>query len=172
MRTMRYALLLTAALAVSPVLAQTKPAPAKPAATKPAAAKPVDTMQILREKLMADKKLLVAANMDLTEAEAKKFWPLYDEYQKELNKINDQIAMVIVAYAKEHNAGSLTDAKATQLLNQSVAIEESETKLKRSFIPKLAKALPGLKVARYMQLENKVRALVKYEIAGEVPLAQ
>jgi hypothetical protein len=168
---MRYALLLTAALAASPVLAQTKPAPAKPAAAKPAAAKPVDSMQVLREKLTADKKLLVAANMDLTEAEAKKFWPLYEEYQKDLAKINDQIATTLVAYAKEYNADSLTDAKATQLLNQSIAIEESETKLKRAFIPKLAKALPGRKVARYMQLENKVRALVKYEIAGEVPLA-
>jgi len=176
MRTTRYALLLAAALAASPVLAQTKPAPAKPAAAqpaaaKPAAAKPVDSMQVLREKLTADKKLLVAANMDLTEAEAKKFWPLYDEYQKELNKLNDRIAMVIVAYAKEYNADSLTDAKATSLLEQSFAIDEAESKLKRSFLPKLAKALPGRKVARYMQLENKVRALVKYEIAGEVPLA-
>ena len=79
--------------------------------------------------------------------------------------------MVIVAYAKEFNANTLTDAKATQLLEQSFAVEEAESKLKRAFLPKLAKALPGRKVARYMQLENKVRALVKYEIAGEVPLA-
>jgi len=166
MKTMRYVLLLSAALAVTPALAQTKPAPAKPAAAAPA-----DNMQILRDKLKGDKKLLVAANMELTEAEAKKFWPLYEEYQKELAKINDQLAMTITAYAKEYNAGSLTDANATQLLNQSIATEESETKLKRSFIPKLAKVLPGRKVARYMQIENKIRALVKYEIAGEVPLA-
>jgi Spy/CpxP family protein refolding chaperone len=166
MKTTKYMLLLAACLAVTPVLAQTKPAPAKPSAEQPA-----DNMQILREKLKADKKLLVAANIDLTEAEAKKFWPLYEEYQKELAKINDQLASAITGYAKEYNAGSLTDAKASQLLNQSVAIEESETKLKRAFIPKLAKVLPGRKVARYMQIENKVRALVKYEIAGEVPLA-
>ena len=107
----------------------------------------------------------------LSEAEAKKFWPLYEKYQQELFKINDSIAMLIVAYAKEYNADSLTDAKAAKLLEQSIAIEEAETKLKRSFIPKLAKVLPGRKVARYMQLENKVRALVKFEIAGEVPLA-
>ena len=166
MKTMRYVLLLAAALATTPVIAQTKPAPAKPAADQPA-----DNMQILRDKLKGDKKLLVAANMDLTEAEAKKFWPLYEEYQKELAKINDQMAMTITAYAKEYNAGSLTDKKAIELLNQSIAIEESESKLKRAFIPKLAKGLPGRKVARYMQVENKIRALVKYEIAGEVPLA-
>jgi len=163
MTFMRHVLLLVAALAVAP-------APAF-AQSQPAAAKPADTMQVLREKLKADKKLLVAANMDLSEAEAKKFWPLYEEYQKELNKLNDRIAMVLVDYAKEYNANTLTDATATKLLEQSIAIDEAETKLKRAFLPKLAKALPGRKVARYMQLENKVRALVKYEIAGEVPLA-
>jgi hypothetical protein len=139
--------------------------------TKPAADKPADSMQILREKLQADKKLLIAANMDLTEAEAKNFWPIYEAYQKDLHKINDQIAMTLVAYAKEYNAKSLTDAKARQLLDQSIAIDESEVRLKKSYVPKLAKVLPGRKVARYLQLENKVRALVRYEIAGEVPLA-
>lgn len=161
MTSMRHVLLLVAALAAAPAFAQTQ-APA---------AKPADNMQILREKLQADKKLLVAANMDLTDAEAKKFWPLYEEYQKELHKLNDRIAMIVVDYAKEYNANTLTDAKATKLLEQSIAVEEAESKLKRAFMPKLAKALPGRKVARYMQLENKVRALVKYEIAGEVPLA-
>ena len=52
------------------------------------------------------------------------------------------------------------------------AIEEEEVKLKKAFVPKLAKVLPGSKVARYMQIENKIRAIVKYELAGEVPLAQ
>ena len=161
MKAMRYALILVAALSAAPVFAQTKSAEAQPA----------DNMQILREKLKGDKKLLVAANMDLTEAEAKKFWPVYEKYQKELHKINDKLALVIVAYAKEYNADSLTDAKAVKLLEQSIAVEEAETKLKRKFLPRLAKVLPGRKVARYMQIENKVRALVKYEIAGEVPLA-
>ena len=154
-------LLLTAALAASAV-----------AQTKPAADKPADTMQALREKLQADKKLLVAANMDLTEAEAKAFWPIYEAYQKELGRINDQIATTLVSYAKSYNANTLTDARATQLLEQSIAIDEAETRLRRSFMQKLGKVLPGRKVARYMQLENKVRALVRYEIAGEVPLAR
>ena len=166
MKALRYVFLIAAAMAITPVVSQTKPAPAKPAAAAPA-----DNMPILRDKLKGDKKLLVAANMDLTEAEAKKFWPLYEEYQKELAKINDQMATTITAYAKEYNAGSLTDKKAIELINQSIATEESESRAKRAFIPKLSKVLPGRKVARYMQVENKIRALIKYEIAGEVPLA-
>jgi len=161
MTSMRHVLLLVVALAAIPAFAQ----------SPVAAAKPADNMQILREKLQADKKLVVAANMDLTEAEAKKFWPLYEEYQKELYKINDRMATMISAYAKDFNANSLTDATAIKLTEQSIAIEEAETKLKRAFIPKLGTALPGRKVARYVQIENKIRALVKYEIAGEVPLA-
>jgi hypothetical protein len=161
MTVLRYVLPLMMAFLAAPAISQ----------TKPAADKPADSMQVLREKLQGDKKQLIAANMDLTEAEAKGFWPIYEAYQKDLNKLNDQIATTIVAYAKEYNAKSLTDAKARQLLDQSIAIDESETRLKKSYVPKLAKVLPGRKVARYMQLENKVRALVRYEIAGEVPLA-
>jgi hypothetical protein len=161
MTVLRYVLPLMMAFLAAPAISQ----------TKPAADKPADSMQVLREKLQGDKKVLIAANMNLTEAEAKAFWPIYEAYQKDLYKLNDQIATTIVAYAKEYNANSLTDAKARQLLDQSIAIDEAETRLKKSYVPKLAKVLPGRKVARYMQLENKVRALVRYEIAGEVPLA-
>ena len=160
MTRLRYALLFVAALAAAPLCAQTKPAAA-----------PADNMQILREKLKADKKLLVAANMQLTEAEAKKFWPVYDAYQQELHKLNDQIAMLLVGYAKEFNAGTLTDAKASALLDQALAIEDAELKGKRALVKKVRAVLPGIKATRYVQIENKVRALVKYEIAGEVPLA-
>jgi Spy/CpxP family protein refolding chaperone len=161
MKAMRFILPLVVALAAVPAFAQ----------TKPGAAAPADNMQILRDKLKADKKLLVAENLGLTEAEAKKFWPVYDAYQAELNKLNDQIAMALVDYAKEFNAKTLTDAKASALLDRSVAIDEAELKAKRALIPKVRAVLPGIKATRYIQIENKIRALVKYEIAGEVPLA-
>jgi len=162
MTALRFALpLLIAALTALPAQAQTKPAPSAPA----------DNMQILREKLKADKKLLVAANLQLSEAEAKKFWPVYEEYQKALHKLNDQIAMLLVDYARDYNAKTLTDAKASALFDRSIAIEEAEIKLKRATAAKVRKVLPGMKATQYMQIENKIRALVKYEIAGEVPLA-
>lgn len=162
MKSLRYALLIVAAFAAAPLSAQ----------TKPAAAAPADNMQILRDKLKADKKLLVAANVQLTEAEAKKFWPVYDAYQQELNKLNDQIAMLLVDYAKDLRANTLTDAKASALVDRSIAIEDAELKGKRALVQKVRAVLPGIKAAQYLQIENKIRALVKYEIAGEVPLAQ
>jgi Spy/CpxP family protein refolding chaperone len=166
MKAMRYVLMLVAALIVVPAFAQTTPAQTQPGAV------PANNMQILREKLMADKKLLVAANLRLTEAEAKKFWPIYEAYQQELHKLNDQIAMLLVSYAKDYTANTLTNAKASALLDRYVAIEEADIKAKRVLIKKVRAVLPGLKVTQYVQIENKIRALVKYEIAGEVPLAQ
>jgi len=134
--------------------------------------KPADNMQIMREKVKADKKLMVAANMQLTESEAKGFWPVYEEYQKDLAAINQRIGNLIKSYAADYNANTLTDEKAKKLVDELVAIEQAEAGLKTSYVPKLGKVLPMKKVARYLQLENKVRALVKYELAGGIPLVR
>ena len=134
--------------------------------------KPADNMQILRDKVKADKKLVVAANMQLTEAEAKAFWPVYDQYQKDLAAINQRFGNLIKSYAADYRANTVTDEKAKKLIAEYVAIEKAEAGLKESFVPKLSKVLPPKKVARYLQVENKIRALVKYELAGEIPLVQ
>jgi len=131
-----------------------------------------ENMQILREKIKADKKLLVATNMDLTESEAKGFWPVYEEYQKDLTAINQRMGKLIESYAVDYRANTLTDDKAKLLIDELVAIEQAEAGLKASYVPKLSQVLPQKKVARYLQIENKIRAVVKYELAGAVPLAQ
>ena len=132
--------------------------------------KGTSNMEILRDKIKADKKLVVAHNMALTDAEAEAFWPVYDAYQKDLQKINARLSKTIDAYADAYNKGPLADATAKKLLDESVAIEEAEAKLKRSYLPKLHKALPAWKVARYIQIENKIRAEVRYELAAAIPL--
>ena len=142
---------------VSPVVSQDKPA---------------NSMQILRDKLKADKKLVVAANMELTESEAKGFWPVYDGYQKKLTTINQRIGKLIESYAADYRAKTLTDEKAKKLTNELVAIGKAEAELQAASVPKLSKVLPPKKVARYLQIENKIRALVKYELADAVPLVQ
>ena len=134
--------------------------------------KPADNMQILRDKIKADKKLVVATNMELTESEAKGFWPIYDQYQKDLQKINRGIVALLESYAADFRGKSLTDEKAKKLIEEAVAIEQAEANLKSTYAPKLSKVLPVIKVARYLQIENKIRAVVKYELATGVPLVQ
>jgi hypothetical protein len=142
---------------VSPVLSQDKPA---------------DNMQILLDKVKADKKLLVAANMDLTESEAKGFWPIYEAYQKDLATINERIAKLIETYASDYRSNTLTDEKAEPLISELVIIQHIDGALQESYAPKLGKVLPAKKVLRYLQIENKIRAALKYELAKNIPLVQ
>lgn len=134
--------------------------------------KPADNMQILRDKIKADKKLVVATNMELTESEAKNFWPIYEEYQKDLQKINRRIVTLLESYAADFRSKTLTDDKAKKLIDEALAIEQAEANMKSTYAPKLSKALPVRKVARYLQIENKIRAVIKYDLAQGVPLVQ
>jgi GTPase Era involved in 16S rRNA processing len=133
----------------------------------------VDTnMQILLEKVKADKKLLVAANMDLSDAESKAFWPIYDAYQKDLNKLNKRMAKMIMSYADAYNSGAMTDKQAQTLINEALSIEAAEATMRKSYAAKLEKALPAMKVARYLQIENKIRAAIRYQMAVNIPLVE
>jgi hypothetical protein len=134
--------------------------------------KAADNMQILQEKIKADKKLLVAQNMGLTESEAKAFWPVYDQYQNDLGAINQRMVGLIESYAADYRGQSMTDGKAKKLINEFVAIGKAEGGLNESYVPKLYKVLPPMKVARYLQIENKIRAVIKYNLAAEIPLVQ
>jgi hypothetical protein len=129
-------------------------------------------MEILKEKIKADKKLVVATNMNLTDQEAKNFWPLYDGYQKELDQINQRLIAAIKGYADAYNAGKgeISDDQAKKLLSEALAVEDSELKLRQSYAAKLGKALPATKVVRYLQIENKIRSIVKFELAAQIPL--
>jgi hypothetical protein len=138
----------------------------------PAAAQTASDMQILAQKIKADKKLVIAANMQLTEDEAKGFWPVYEAYQKDLEGLNKQLFGVIKGYAEVYNKGAVPDEAAKKLVNDYLAVEERELKMKRSYVPRLEKVVPGTKVARYLQIENKIRAIVKFDLATQIPLVE
>jgi len=127
-------------------------------------------MQILRDKIKADKKLLVASNMDLTEAEKTAFWPIYDAYQKDLQGINDRLVKTIKSYADGYTSKSLTNDQAKKLTDEAIAIETDEAKLRSTYATKLSAVLPATKAARYLQIENKIRAALRYDMASAIPL--
>ena len=132
--------------------------------------KAADTMQIVKEKLKADKKLLVAENLELTEPEAKAFWPVYESYQQDLDKVNQRLGNVIKEYARKFQ--SLTNDDADKLLTDAVAVEVERVKLMETYLPKVKQALPAKKAALYYQLESKIRAIINFELAANIPLVQ
>ena len=132
--------------------------------------KPADNMQILLQKIRADKRLLVAENMQLTEAEAKAFWPVYDSYQDELFLLRARTAKLIQDYADAYD--KMTDQTAKKLLDEYMTVETLGQKLRQAYLPKFRKVLPEVKVLRYYQIENKIKTALLYEIGANIPLAK
>jgi hypothetical protein len=130
--------------------------------------KPPDLMDVLREKVRADKKLVVATALDLTEGEAKSFWPVYNAYQSDMIGHYDRVFKLLGDYAAAYQ--TMTDEIATQLLGEFLALETSHIALLNAYVPKFRRVLPPRKVARLYQVENKVRAIVNYELARDIPL--
>ena len=127
-------------------------------------------MQILLDKVKADKKLVVAANLELSDADGKAFWPIYEAYQKDLEVINDRLSKTILAYADAYNKSTLTDAQAKQFSDEALAIDQDEIAMRKTYAGRLSRVLPGKKAARYLQVENKIRAAIRYQLAAGIPL--
>jgi len=132
--------------------------------------KPADNMNIVRDAIQAEKKVLVAENMGLTETEAAAFWPVYEEYQAEVKKLGDRMVKLVENYGTTHKV--MTDDTAGKLLQEMLAIQSDRVKLQEKFLPKFQKVLPMTKVARYYQIENKIRAVVDYDVASQIPLME
>jgi len=132
--------------------------------------KPADNMEVMREKLRADKKVVVAEVLQLTEGEAKAFWPVYNAYQSDMVTHYDRLLKLIDTYAKSYD--TMTDETATSLLKQYLGLERDHVAILTAYLPRFQKVLPPKKVARLYQVENKARALVNYELARGIPLAK
>ncbi len=138
------------------------------AATAIAQDKSADNLQIFIEKIRADKKLLVAENMQLTDSEAKAFWPVYEQYQNELFLLRMRSAKLIRDYADSYK--KMTNETAKKMLEEYLTIESLALKLRKTYLPKFEKVLSPMKTARYYQIENKIQAALYYELAQNIPL--
>lgn len=132
--------------------------------------KPADNMEIVLEKIRADKKLLVAENLQLTETEAKGFWPVYGRYQDELFLLRARVVKLIKDYAEAYD--QMTNDTAKKLLDEYMTIEALGLKLRQAYLPKFRAVLPEVKVVRYYQMENKIHAALAYEIGAKIPLVK
>jgi len=126
------------------------------------------TMDVLREKVRADKKLLVATALDLSEPEAKAFWPVYNAYQSDMIEHYNRVLKLLGEYSAAYQA--MTDEAATTLLKDFLTLQGEHVALLNGYLPRMQGVLPPRKVARFYQVENKLRALVDYELARQVPL--
>jgi polyhydroxyalkanoate synthesis regulator phasin len=133
-----------------------------------AQASETDQLQQLRAEIRADRQAVVAANLKLTDAEGQAFWPLYREYHNEIAKVGDRLQKLIQEYAVTYENATPEQAKA--MVDEMMSIQRADLKVKESYLPKFRKVLPELKVARFLQIENKIDTLIKMDLAAEIPL--
>jgi len=125
---------------------------------------------LMRQDIRSQKKQLIAANLTLTDAEATKFWPVYDQYTAELAKINDTKYEVIKEYV--NNWGSITDDQAAGLAKRYMNVDLAVAQLRLKYLPIFQGVLPGKKVATFFQIERRLQMLIDLQLASQLPLIQ
>ena len=127
-----------------------------------------ESLELSREVIDQQKRVIVAGSLPLSNEEADAFWPLFDEFQKELKKLDGRSDRLIASYTAE--LPNLTDDRARAMLDEALSIDEDRAKLKRQWVKRMAKALPPRSLVRYFQLENKFEAVVTADLARQIPL--
>jgi len=127
-------------------------------------------IQLLREDIRSQKKQLIAANLQLTDAEATKFWPVYDAYTVETTRIGDARQALIMEYAKNYD--TLTDAQAKSLVKRSADLEQQVITLRLQWMPKFEAVLPGKKAALFYQLDRRIGLIIDLQLAAMIPMVQ
>ena len=128
------------------------------------------SVEILRDTLRGNKKAIVDVNLALSDSEARAFWPVYDRYQNDLAAVQGRLIQVIEDYRA--NFGSMTDEKASKLVDDYLAVERDRAEVRRAFLKPISEALPGRKVMRFYQIENKIDAVLRYELAATIPVVE
>jgi hypothetical protein len=129
----------------------------------------VDSAALL-SKIRSDKRGLVSNAMQLTPDEAARFWPLYEKFQRELAAVNGRHTRAVLDYVAVD--GKLSDANADRLARQVLQASLDEARMRQRQYTEVKKQIPASKAARYMQIENKIQAVLRFETAKAIPLAE
>jgi len=135
--------------------------------TQPSAASEQD-IQLLRQNIRDSRKKIIAANMNLTADEAAKFWPIYDQYQLELNKIGNARWEMMKQYAASYP--NVTVEQARDFIARSSAVDQQMLALRDKYVPIFEKAIPPKKAALWYQIDRQIDLLVNLQLASMLPL--
>ena len=140
------------------------------AAPRAAANAPEADPKLLLQTVRSNTQALVAANLQLTPDEAAKFWPIYARYQQEIKAITDRLAALVEDYTTHFH--DMSNEKALQILQDYLATEADRIKVRQAYVPQFSQVLPGRTVARFYQIENKMDAVMRYDLAATIPVVE
>ncbi len=128
-----------------------------------------ETLDITRQAVETQRRVLVSGALPLTDAEAKAFWPLYDDYEKQRRPIDERTNRLVADFVAR--AASLSDVQARAMLSEALEVDEGRLKLRRDFMDRMGKVIPPRKLVRLFQIENKLDSVVRADISKQIPLA-
>jgi hypothetical protein len=127
-----------------------------------------EKLELTRQAVENQRRVLVAGALPLTDAEAKAFWPLYDDYEKERRPLDERANGLVAEFVA--TAASLSDTQAKEMLEEALKVDEGRLRLRRTFMDRMAKAIPPRKLVRFFQIENKLDSVVRADISRQIPL--
>jgi hypothetical protein len=125
---------------------------------------------LLLKDIRSIKKQVIAANLTLTDTEATKFWPVYEQYSAEFGKINDTRAALVKEYSDGY--GTLTDEQADSLIRRWLDVDIAAAQLRQRYVPIFRKVLPGKKAATFFQLDRRISMMIDVQLTSQLPLVQ
>jgi len=129
-----------------------------------------DEIELTRTVIQLERQVIVAANLGLTDEEGQRFWPLYRQYRNDLGKNGDRKVALITTFAGNYD--NLSEGTAEWMVEEFLAIEKVEAEVKSKWVPRFREVLSAKKVVLFMQLENKLDAIINYDLAESIPLVQ
>jgi hypothetical protein len=127
-----------------------------------------DSLEVTRQAVESQRRILVAGALPLTDAEADAFWPLFDAYEKERRPLDERANKLVADFLA--GAATLTDEQAKAMVGEALDVEEGRLRVRRTWLGRMAKAIPPRKLARFYQIDNKLDAVVRADIAKQLPL--
>ena len=135
----------------------------------PAAAQTAtDELEAARTQIQADRKAIVSKLMNMSEQESAAFWPVYNTYREDIRKVDDKLVALAESYFSAPD--SLSDKQAQDMLKDWMKLRGDRLNVRKSYVGKFSKAVPTAKVMRFYQIENKMDAVIDYELAASIPL--
>ena len=127
-------------------------------------------IQLMRQDIRSERKKVVAANMPLTEAEATKFWPLYDRYISETIKVNDKRFALLKEYAQSYD--NSTEEQADSFIKRWLMLDGDNTQLRLKYVPEFEKVISHKKTAMFFQIDRRISMMIELQLAAQVPLVK
>ncbi len=129
-----------------------------------------DALESNRQAVEAQRRVLVAGSLQLTDAEAGAFWPLYDGFEKERRGIDERTNQLVAAFVAA--SAGISDVQASAMLNEALKLDDERLRVRRGWLSRMAKAVPPRKLLLFFQLENKLDSVVRADVARQIPLAR